>query len=189
MIKAVIFDCFGVVRIDAFDAVYQSFGGDIVKDHDFIMDTLYAVNSGRIGSTADAFSKHLGVDPKAWSAAIVKGSTLNEALLSYILDLRASYKVAMLTNISKGGLGRIFEQGFLDQYFDTVVASGDIGYAKPEPEAYREVTKRLDVRFDESVFIDDRQDYIDGAQAVGMKTIVFKSNIQLKKDLAPLISN
>lgn len=81
----------------------------------------------------------------------------------------------------------MFEPGFLERHFDAVAASGDIGYAKPEPEAYEIITERLGVRLDESVFIDDRQEYIDGALAVGMRALLFTSNKKLQQDLAPLL--
>lgn len=188
MIKAIIFDCFGVIRIDAFDAVYQSFGGDIIADHEFIMDTLYAANSGRISSSSDVFGPHLGVEPDVWRKAIEKGSTLNEELLGYILELRKTYKVGLLSNIGGGGFERMFDEGFLQKYFDVSVASGDIGYAKPEAEAYEYTADKLGVRIDECVFIDDRQPYVDGALHVGMKALLFESNKKLQQDLAQILA-
>ena len=42
MIKAVIFDCFGVLRPDVLRAVYERMGGDTQIDDVLISDTLYA---------------------------------------------------------------------------------------------------------------------------------------------------
>jgi len=116
------------------------------------------------------------------------GESKDQTLLDYILSLRATYKTAMLSNVSVGGLARRFEPGELERYFDVVVASGDIGYAKPEAEAYEITADRLSVRLDECVFIDDREDYCAGAHAVGMQTIVYQSFAQCCAELKALLS-
>ena len=188
MIKAIIFDCFGVVLIDAFDAAYQGFGGDIVADQEFIIQTLYASNSGRIPSSSEVFANRLCVPVEMWRKAINEGSAIQQDVLDYVLLLRKDYKTAMLSNIAKGGLGRMFEPGVLDTYFDAVVASGDIGFAKPEARAYETVADMLDVRLDECVFIDDREIYVEGANAVGMKGVIFTSLKQLKQDLSGILA-
>ncbi|CAN5458149.1 HAD family phosphatase [soil metagenome] len=187
MIKAIIFDCFGVIRIDAFDAAYQRFGGDVSADKEFILQTLYDSNSGRIPSSIPVFAKRLGISPEVWKEAIDSGSTLNQDVLDYALELREIYKVGMLSNIGSGGLERMFEPGLLDIYFDAWVASGDIGCAKPEAQAYEITAGRLGVRLNEAVFIDDRQEYVDGAVSVGMSAILFTSISQLKKDLGVIL--
>jgi HAD superfamily hydrolase (TIGR01509 family) len=186
VIKAIIFDCFGVILVDAFDAVYTKFGGDVAKDHDFIVQTFYESHSGGAFS-GDVLSKHLGIDPKLWRQTINEGSTLNQAVLDYVAELRAQYKTAMLSNVGAGRLPELFGPGVLEKYFDAWVGSGDIGYAKPEPEAYEVTADRLGVRLDECVFIDDRQHYVDGATAVGMRALLFTSLNQLKSDLEMLL--
>lgn len=42
-------------------------------------------------------------------------------------------------------------------------------------------------RLDECVFIDDRQDFINGAQSVGMKTILYKDFEEFKTQLEELL--
>ena len=187
MIKAIIFDCFGVIRIDAFDAAYQRYGGDVVKDHEFIMQTLYNSNSGLISSSAEVVAERLGITADEWRRAIDEGSTLNQNVLDYAMELRKKYKTAMLSNIGKGGLERMFELGLLDVYFDLAVGSGDIGYAKPDAQAYEYIADKLQVRLDECIFIDDRQEYVDGARAIGMHAILFVSYNQLKTNLSELL--
>ncbi|MDB5183272.1 MAG: HAD-superfamily hydrolase, subfamily variant 3 [Candidatus Saccharibacteria bacterium] len=186
MIKAIIFDCFGVVLVDAFDAAYEKFGGDVAKDHDFIVQTFYESHTGGAFS-GDVLAKHLGIDPKEWKETINEGSTLNQNVLDYVGELRTKYKTGMLSNVGGGRLPEMFEPGVLEKYFDAVVGSGDIGYAKPEPEAYEITADLLGVRLDECVFIDDRQHYVDGAKAVGMQGILYTSLSQLKSDLEVLL--
>ncbi len=117
-----------------------------------------------------------------------RGEVKDNDVLAFAASLRPKCKTAMLSNVGGAGLERRFVPGELDKYFDVVVASGTIGYAKPESEAYQITAERLGVRADECVMIDDREAYCAGAEAVGMKSICFKSLTQLKRELQPLLS-
>jgi len=188
VIKAIIFDCFGVVLTDGFDEAYRSAGGDPDKDRDFIISTHQASNSGKIPSSIPVFAEHLGLTEAAWYEVVNKDRIINHALLDYARELRQKYKVAMLSNIGQAGVKRFFEPGFIEQYFDLIVESGAIGFAKPEAGAYEYVADKLGVRYDECVMIDDRPEYIDGAEAVGMKGILYQGLKQLKAELDLLLT-
>ncbi len=188
MIKAIIFDCFGVVLTDTFDAAYRSLGGDPDKDRKKIKEILWLSDKGQVRS-ATMFAEHLGVAESSWLTAVSSGREINQELLDYIQkSLRPQYKVGMLSNVGKGRLPEIFGGGFLDQYFDQIVASGDVGFAKPEARAYEIAAEGLEVRLDECVFTDDRQEYIEGAQSVGMHTILFKDTEQFMRELEGLLA-
>ena len=173
MIKAIIFDCYGVVVNDTFQDAYRSLGGNYEEDHVFIATAIAAANKGLIPRSTGPIAERLGVSESTWIETMSAGREINMQLLNYIQELRKTYRTGMLTNIGKGGLSTLFADGFLDKYFDAVVASSDIGYAKPEARAFEIAAERLGARLDECVFTDDREPYIEGAQHVGMKTILF----------------
>ena len=68
-----------------------------------------------------------------------------------------------------------------------------IGYRKsslckePSKKIYLEVLKKLKVKGDECVFIDNEERNIKTAKSLGMKTILFKSMRQLRKELRELL--
>jgi HAD superfamily hydrolase (TIGR01549 family) len=187
MIRAVIFDCFGVLRPDVLHAAYQKYGGDLEADKEFIRDTLYASHTGRIRSAAEVFAGQLGIPTDEWVKAITEDANDGE-LLDYILELRKTYRIGVLSNVGKDGLLRYFTKEELDSHFDAVVASGEIGFAKPEPEAYEITAERLEARTDECIFTDDREGYCQGARGAGMQAILYKNFKQFKVDLEALIS-
>jgi FMN phosphatase YigB (HAD superfamily) len=187
-IKAIIFDCFGVVISDDFDDAYRSVGGDPDKDRDFITQAMHDSNSGKIPSSLAVMAEHLGITEESWHDAVNGGRVINHQLLKYAAKLKKNYKIAMLSNIGSAGVHRFFEPGILEKYFDPVVESGKIGYAKPEARAYETVADLLDVRLDECVFIDDRQEYIDGAIAIGMHAILYENLPQLKQELGKILA-
>lgn len=188
MIKAIIFDCFGVVISDDFDDAYRSVGGDPDKDRDFIRQTQIDSNTGKIPSSLAVFAEHLGVTEEEWYNAVNGGRIINQSLLDYAAELGKTYKTAMLSNIGSAGVRRFFEPGFLEKYFDPIVESGKIGYAKPEARAFEYVADALGIRLDECVMIDDREDYLVGAQGVGMEIILYENLEQLKKDLGKILA-
>jgi putative hydrolase of the HAD superfamily len=188
MIKAIIFDCFGVIVADTTEATYALLGGDAEKDKQFLRDIYHKSSSGLIAAASPFVAEKLGVPIEVWEEELKKGRTINEELLEYIKTLRATYKVGMLSNVSSLGLKRFITHERLAEYFEVVVESHAIGYAKPEPEAYEIAASCLGVRLDECVFTDDRIEYIEGAQSVGMKTILFENTEDFKAKLERLLA-
>jgi FMN phosphatase YigB (HAD superfamily) len=187
LIKAIVFDCFGVVRSDAVKEAYRSKGGDPERDQEFIKQALEVANDGILPPSISLIAARLGISSAEWFEALRVRSSTNMRLLGYVQGLRGTYKIAMLTNIRKGGLLGHFTPGFLKQYFDVTVESGDIGCAKPAPQAYEIVADKLGVRPHECVFIDDRQDYVEGAEKVGMKAIRYTTFATCKSQLEELL--
>lgn len=188
MNKAIIFDCFGVLVTDALEAMLQQMRESDPGKAAQIVDSVIAANKGFITREENraAIAQLLGISTDEYADRIKDGEVKNDELLDYILALRPHYKTAMLSNVSSSGLEVRFSVDDQAKYFDTVVASGVVGFAKPEARAYEIVAERLDMRLDECIMIDDREEYCEGARAVGMRAIVYASFPQLKRDLAAL---
>lgn len=185
MIKAIIFDCFGVVFQDNFGAVYEHFGGDLEIDKDFISDLMHRGSKGEINDTSQSIVEHLGVSLEDWNEVRNKMDNLglDYELLHYVKELRKDYRIGMLSNVGPHGLRKYMDLNVLEDYFEIVVESSKIGFAKPEARAYETAADMLGVRLDECIFIDDREEYIEGAMHVGMKSILYVNLEKLKKDL------
>ncbi len=188
MIKAIIFDCFGVVYIDSFGEVYKHFGGDLEKDEGLIEQIFFDASKGLIPSGINPIAKHLGITRAEWFEVQNKINGFNTELLEYTKVLSKTYKISMLSNIGQSGLASLMDYSVLEEHFEDIVESAKIGFAKPEARAYEIAADRLGVRLDECVFIDDRQNYIDGARHVGMKTILYTDLIDLKRQLSKMIN-
>ncbi|MBT4258051.1 HAD family phosphatase [archaeon] len=67
--------------------------------------------------------------------------------------------------------------------FDLVVLSCLEGMRKPDPKIYRRTLRRLKISPEESLFIDNQKWNILAAEKIKMKTILFKNNKQLFKQL------
>lgn len=183
MIKSIIFDCFGVVFSDNFDENYSAFGGDLVKDRAFLEKLIFDSSSGKIDSSGIEISKKLGITVEQWNTANTTNRQFNFELLSYIKTLRKTYSIGLLSNVASKGLTAYMDYSVLEEHFDVIIESSKIGFAKPEARAYEIAAERLGVRLDECIFTDDREHYIEGAQHVGMQTILYENFYKFKKDL------
>jgi HAD superfamily hydrolase (TIGR01509 family) len=130
-----------------------------------------------------AIAELLGLSSSEYAARIKTEEVKNQTLLTFIKQLRLHYKIGLHSNVMRNGLEVRFPDGELTQYFDAVVASGDVGYAKPEAQAYELVADRLDARLDECIMVDDRDEYCAGARSVGMHAIQYQSFEQLQLEL------
>lgn len=67
--------------------------------------------------------------------------------------------------------------------FDVTVFSCLEGIKKPERQIYKLALDRLGTTPVETLFVDDKQEYVGAAGKIGLKTILFKNIEHLKKDL------
>ena len=86
----------------------------------------------------------------------------------------------------------LFRSEFLSEddqkMFSAMAFSYEIGTTKPDPKSYEVIADKLGVNPDEVVFIDDQPRYCEGAEAFGMKAVVYKNFPQMKAELEALIS-
>jgi len=189
MIKAIIFDCFGVLVTDSLDVIINS-NGLSENQKDEIKSYVSAANKGSI-SVAEYRSEVaniLNMEYEDLNSAIKNGEIKDENLLEYIRELKKEYKIGLLSNVtSMDSLKSRFAENELEDNFDVVVASGQIGYAKPEAEAYEITADKLGVSLSECVMIDDRDEYVNAAVGIGMKGIVYSGIDDLRKELKDIL--
>lgn len=67
--------------------------------------------------------------------------------------------------------------------FDTFLASCWIGARKPEPDFFHRILAITAARAEDSVFVDDREENVVAAQALGFHVIRYESADQLRREL------
>ncbi|MDN5819121.1 MAG: HAD-IA family hydrolase [bacterium] len=184
MIKAVIFDCFGVLVTDGWidfchkyvdsDPEISQQAHDAVKRVDAGIDDydwFFAELSRLSGQPAQAVRDH------------VQTNHLNQKLFDFIESyLKPDYKIGMLSNVGDNQLDRLFSQDH-QKLFDEIVLSYQVGQVKPAPIMYETVASKLGLTVEECVFIDDQPRFCDGARQVGMKAIDYENPMQAIEDI------
>ena len=101
------------------------------------------------------------------------GVELYEDSLPVVRELRArGTKTALISNCSHSTRPIVDRLG-LDEEFDEILLSFELGIHKPDPGIYREALRRLGgVGPERSVFVDDQPPYCDGAAVLGIETFL-----------------
>jgi putative hydrolase of the HAD superfamily len=86
---------------------------------------------------------------------------------------RRGRRTAMLSNGVPEIIARIRAERRLDAWFDVVIVSCDVGRCKPDPAIYQLCLDRLRTRADLTLFVDDRMENLQAAEAVGLRTLRF----------------
>lgn len=186
MIKAIIFDCFGVLTGDK----WKEFVGSLPKDQKEPARVLSrALDSGILGH--DQFYKQIfeltGRQPEEVEGIINAEMHKNTPLLSYIANLKRNYKIGLLSNISSNWIRDSFLNAEETALFDDMVFSYQVGTVKPDPRIFEVAAQNLGVDFSECVFVDDGIGNCEGAKRVGMHTVLYQDYTQLKSELEQLL--
>jgi putative hydrolase of the HAD superfamily len=99
-------------------------------------------------------------------------SDRNQPMIDFIHSLRPQYKLALVSNVNRReSLDIRFNEGELDQLFDVVVASGEVGVEKPDAQIYQLATDWLGVLPEECLFVDDIPEFCAAAEQLGMQSV------------------
>lgn len=189
MIRAVIFDCFGVLYGGSIEVLMASSPPDrraeledINKqsDYGYISRQEFITEVARLSEQT----------PAQINALLEQAHVRNSELIAMIHTLRQRYpaiKVGLLSNVGSDTIERLFTPDELRELFDAVVLSYAEHVAKPSREAFELAADRLGVLPGQCVMIDDRLDNCSGAEAAGMRAILHAANSRTMAELEELV--
>ncbi len=175
MIKVIIFDYFGVISQDAF--WYEVKGQEFVHHKSArIQELSNKVNLNQISwqEFCEAVSKDIGV-PVDEVRNRYNQHQIRPGIVELISALSSKYRVVLLTNANDEQLLPVLSHLGLDKLFERVFVSSEIGFIKPNVQAFEYVSKQLGVEPSECLLIDDSERNAASASEFGMQTIVFKN--------------
>jgi len=183
MIKAIIFDFFGVIRTDAYEAWLASHG--LKKEGDYLeISRLQDVGDISNEEFYERLSKLFGsrVTRKDFDAT----AKIHHDTLQLITALKKHYAIAVLSNSPLGLLRGIIKDNNLEKYFDEIIISSEVNLVKPSPEIFTYTLRKLGVKPQETIFIDDNSKHVEAAQKADIQGFQFVSAARLGEDLRRL---
>lgn len=185
MIKAIIFDFFGVVGLSTYQIVadkyalsqdqrlglkdlHKAFDKGFINEQEFLQTYASIINQ-----PYDEFVKDFYLSKKRFEAS--------EQLLNYITELKKTYKIALLSNVNQGSY-KEFIVPYVD-YFDEVMLSFQVKIAKPDEAIYELMANKLALDVSECVMVDDNFINCQGAESAGMQDILYKDFLDFKPKL------
>ncbi|HVX58406.1 MAG TPA: HAD family phosphatase [Candidatus Saccharimonadales bacterium] len=189
MIKAIIFDFFGVLVTEGFSRFCDKCFPNDQEKRRAALELVTMHDWGKLSQDEyiDGLAKLAGVDRK-FVEDHMEDNQANDSLLSYIrTELKPKYKVAVLSNSGDDYLSKILEKQDAE-LFEDIILSYQYGLVKPQSAIFDLAASRLGVEPGECVFIDDSPTHCAGAEGVGMKTIRYDNFPQMKTDLEKILS-
>jgi len=186
VIKAVIFDCFGVLVMPGRTLLYQAFPEHKIEINDLERQSDYGMISR--AEFNEAVAELVGVLPEEVKAKYYDTNVRNEPALAWIRELKqANYKIGLLSNVGRGWLTDYIPVDEQVELFDAITLSSNVGLIKPDPGIYQITARELGIEPCECVMVDDVLVNIEGASVADMRGFVYTSVEQAKIDLKHLI--
>lgn len=189
-IKAVIFDCFGVLVASSEESLF-----DVFPQHSDKLNVLYREaniglvdREGFLEAVRDITGMSKG-EQVLHHYCNVDDRDVNESAIDWARQIKTSgkFKLGLLSNVGRGWLDNFLETNLVKGLFDAEILSGEVKTMKPEPKIFLLMAKKLNVKPSECIMVDDREENIEGAKIAGMRGIVFGSTKQARSELDKIL--
>jgi len=176
----------GIPLDDLFEIVFGSYDRD--DDHPWHRlergEITLAVASREIRDRSTA-AGYAPVEPLDVLAAMASGSGVRDFMVDLVREVReAGHRTGIVTN--NVAEFREFWRPMLplDELFDDVVDSSEVGVRKPNSEIYRLACERLGVEPASTWFIDDYEGNVIGARAAGLSAVCCGYTVETTREAA-----
>ena len=199
VIRAVVFDIGGVLEITPDLGVTQLWEARLRLPAGELNQRMGdAWVGGGIGAITEddvhqAITDRLGLDGQQLAAFMADVwreylGTANTELIEYARRLRPRYRTGILSNSFVGAREREQAAYGFEDLVDEIVYSHEAGMTKPDPRVYALICARLDVRAQETVFLDDKDMCVDGAREAGLHAVLYQDNAQAIAEIEKLLT-
>ncbi|GAA1364064.1 HAD family hydrolase [Streptomyces beijiangensis] len=140
-----------------------------------------------VRSTEDALTEVTSA-PRAKELAAAFGTApfrTDPEILALLARVRQHVPLVLVTNATTDLEADLTRLG-LDGFVDHVVSSARIGVAKPETRFYEIAAARVQVPYDRCLFVDDSEENVKAATALGMTAVHYSELADLQRALSPL---
>lgn len=188
MIRAVIFDCFGVLTTDTWKQFVSSLPPEVNIPR--LRELNHQLDAGFI--TMQEFVSEVqeitGREPVQVESLLNNEVVKNAELLEYVEYLRTKgLKIGMISNVSSNWVRDSFLTSKEQTLFDDMVFSFEVHMTKPDTRIFELACNRLGIDPAQTVMIDDIKSYCEAAESIGMKSVQYIDFGQCKSELNGLL--
>lgn len=161
---------------------------DLLRSSPETRAELRKLETAQIG--ADEFGRYLAprlgvADAEGLMDRVFAGIGPEPAMIDAVRRARAT---GIRTGLISNSVGSdIYDRATLDELFDAIVISGEVGLHKPQPEIFLLGAERIGVPPEQCVFVDDLRENCVGAEAVGMTAVLHRGPDRTLPELERLL--
>lgn len=192
MIKAVIFDFFGVIGASTYQLIAENIQISSKKQLDAISDLHKSIDNGFVNQEEflHQYAEIAGLSYEEFLKIYHDSNnrfSVSNKLLEYIANLKSkSYKIGLLSNVNKEAYEEFVKPIVQTNYFDVVMPSFQTGLVKPAISAFLTMSEKLSVNPEEAVMVDDLESNCEAAEAAGLKSILYTNFHTFKEEATNL---
>jgi len=192
MIKAVIFDFFGVIGASTYQLIAENIQISSKKQLDAISDLHKSIDNGFVNQEEflHQYAEIAGLSYEEFLKIYHDSNnrfSVSNKLLEYIASLKEqSYKIGLLSNVNKEAYEEFVKPIVRTNYFDVVMPSFQTGLVKPAISAFLTMSEKLSVNPEEAVMVDDLESNCEAAEAAGLESILYTNFHTFKEEAANL---
>ena len=116
------------------------------------------------------------------------GDQIDMDLIRFIRARKTEIKMGLLSNGWSSTRRFINERWHIADIFDDMIISAEVGLAKPDRRIYQLALDRLGVEAEQTIFIDDFDENIQGARDLGIHGIHFQGPQSVMEELKDLLN-
>lgn len=196
-IKTIFFDFGGVIQRTEYQAPRQLLAQRFNLEYDDIDNIVFnspTAKQATVGEVPvekhwEAVAKRLKVskeDIAAVEREFFAGDVIDHEIVEYLRSLRPRYRTGLISNAWSDMREYLVRQK-LDDAFDTLTISAEVGVAKPEAKIYLLALEQAQVKAEAAIFVDDVPANIEACEALGMKGILFRDPLKAMNELKKLL--
>lgn len=196
-IKTIFFDFGGVIQRTEYQAPRQLLAQRFNLEYEDIDNIVFnspTAKQATVGEVPvekhwEAVAKRLKVskeDIAAVEREFFAGDVIDHEIMEYLRSLRPRYKTGLISNAWSDMREYLVRQK-LDDAFDTLTISAEVGVAKPDANIYLLALEQAQVKAEAVVFVDDVPANIEACEALGMKGILFRDPLKAMNELKKLL--
>lgn len=129
------------------------------------------------------------VPPGNHLRGIFRESRIDQDSVALVRDLRTA---GIPTGLLSNSWGFSYDRGLLDELFDPIVISGEVGIRKPDRAIFELAVGRLNLtpsgKPAQVVFVDDAEPNLVGARAAGLRTVLHQDADTTRQALRELLA-
>lgn len=189
-VKAVVFDLYGVLALNG----WQAFKARHFTDRIEVWDQIFEIGRKVDAGLADydeliKFTAQQAGESEETVRYQLEHTSANTQLLDYIkTDLKPWYFIGILSNAHRAEVVSEIFTPEQEDMFTEIILSHHTGLVKPDTRMYEAIASKLGVLPEETVFVDDQERHIEGAKNAGMQGLVFTDVPTLRTDLERLLA-
>jgi putative hydrolase of the HAD superfamily len=199
-IRAVFFDFGGVIQRTEFQAPRQQLAQRFGMEYEDLDKLVFGGGPNSTAAKATvgeidvkehwkAVAKKLKISDKEISTVesdFFAGDVVDRSLIQFLQSLRPRFMTGLISNAWSDMREYLVRQK-LDDVFDHLIISAEVGAAKPDARIYRFALEQAKVKANEAVFVDDVPANIEACERIGMRGVLFRDSQEFMRQLNEIL--